>query len=171
MGHSKKTSKKLTAYELDISHYLPRPFGIFDKRIPPMYSKELLDLANDMAFKKMSAMPFEQKYPMSRIEKSVVVVTQIILYEVVPYHKSIVSEAQILTEKLDFIKARLAENDTHNLMNSVLIVKMMHKKRGLPEPDFLKNIDVFTKNSVDDLWNMQDHAFDQMEEQFNNLTF
>ncbi len=36
---------------------------------------------------------------------------------------------------------------------------------------FIKKINLFTNKSIDELWNIQDHDFENMEEKFNNLKF
>jgi hypothetical protein len=166
MPYIKKSSKQFLAYELDLWYISPSKACTYDKRIPPMYSKALLDLANNMAFKQMSLMPFEEKYPAVRIQNTVNAVKTIIQNEILPFHQSISME-QILNAKIDIIKNRLQQNDTHNLLGEVTVVKLMCKKMGIAEPDFIKDINIFTNQSIDDAWNMQHHDFDNMEARFN----
>lgn len=161
---------------LNYKHHYPLFFTngkgtIFDKRIPQMYSLELINLANDMAFKKMAAMPFEEKYPTKKIENCANRVTEIITTEVIPINESMNSEQKILDFKIESALAKLNEMDTHNTMYEILIIKIMCKKMKINEPQFITDINAFTNKSIDDLWNMQEFEFDKMEERFNNLKF
>ena len=165
----KKASKQFLAYELDIWHFYRGSFTIYDETIPTMYSKELLDLANNMAFKKMSEMPFETKYPINRIENSANVVKKIILTEIIPYHQSVTSIEQILNQNIETVQNRLKENDTHNLIGTIFVIKLICKKLKISEPDFIKPIDIYSNKSIDDLWNIQQHEFEKIESRFNDL--
>ncbi len=141
----------------------------FDQTIPQMYSQQLIDLANNMAFKKMAAMTFEEKYPLERIQKAVNRVTEIIVNEVIPKNQSMNTEQKLLDFIIKNILERLNQIDTHNIMWEILIVKIICKKMKIDEPQFVSDINIFTNKSMDDLWNMQDFEFDKMEERFNNL--
>ena len=88
-----------------------------------------------------------------------------------PYHNAINSVQQILTEKIETVKTRLDEHDTYNLIGTVFTIKLMCKKLKLDEPDFIQSIDVFSNNSIDDLWNMQHHEFGKLEGRFKKLDF
>ena len=164
-----KASKQFLAYALDIWQHYRGSFTLYDNTIPPMYSKELLDLANDMAFKKMAEMPFGKKYPMVRIQNSVNVVKNIIITEIIPYHQSITSAEQILFAKIDLLENRIKENDANNLINEIFVIKLMCKKLKIKEPDFIQPIDIYSNKTIDVSWNMQAHEFDKIEERFNNL--
>jgi hypothetical protein len=61
-----------------------------------MYSQTLMNLANNMAFKKMSAMSFEEKYPIENIKRTVFKVEEMIENDIIPFHQSISNEKQIL---------------------------------------------------------------------------
>lgn len=143
--------------------------GLFDKSIPQMYSKALIDLANNMAFKKMAVMIFEEKYPLNNIKQTVKRAEEIIVTEIIPSQQAMADERKILDFKIEALLKKLNEIDTHNIMWQVLIIKIMSKKLKLEEPQFIKDIKIFTNNTIDDLWNMQDYEFDKMEDRFNNL--
>ena len=145
--------------------------GHFDDRIPQMYSMKLMKLGNDMAFKKMAAMSFEEKYPLEKIKKTVQVVQEIITSEIVTCHNEMADEYKIIQFKIDNLVAKLNDLDTHNIMWEILIIKIMSKKLNIPEPTFVSDINIFTNKSIDDLWNMQDYDFENMEAKFNQLKF
>ncbi len=145
--------------------------GHFDDRIPQMYSAELIKLGNDMAFKKMAAMSFEEKYPLEKIKKTVTVVQEIITSEVIPIHNEMADEYKILQFKIDALLEKLNDLDTHNIMWEILIIKIMSKKLNIPEPKFVSDITIFSNKTIDDLWNMQDYDFENMEAKFNQLKF
>ena len=73
--------------------------------------------------------------------------------------------------KIDQLLNRLNEIDTHNIMWDLLIIKIMSKKLNVLEPKFVTDINIFTNNSIDDLWNIQEYDFENMEAEFNNLKF
>ena len=56
-------------------------------------------------------------------------------------------------------------------MWDLLIIKIMSKKLNVLEPKFVTDINIFTNNSIDDLWNIQEYDFENMEAEFNNLKF
>ena len=145
--------------------------GHFDDRIPQMYSQELMKLGNDMAFKKMAAMSFEEKYPLEKIKKTVEVVQEIITSEVISSHNEMADEIKILQYKIDNLVAKLNDLDTHNIMWEILIIKIMSKKLNISEPTFASDITIFSNKTIDDLWNMQDYDFENMEAKFNQLKF
>jgi hypothetical protein len=145
--------------------------GHFDETIPQMYSKELFALTRDMAFKKMSAMSFEEKYPLVNIQRTVDRVKEIIETEIIPIHQEMSNEKKILNLKINNLLEKLNEIDTDIIMWDILIIKIMSKKMKLEEPKFIKDIKIFTNKSIDPSWNMQLFEFDKMEEKFNNLKF
>lgn len=166
-----KASKKILAYALDASMGQDKVYCTFDRRIPPMYSKQLLDLANKSDLKGMAQMAFEDKYPIERIEKSASIVLNQILTEIIPFHQTITSETQIYNHYISIAKDRYAKKDFHNLINLIIVIKIMCKKQNIPEPLWIQEILVFSNNTIDDLWNMQFHKFSEMESQFNHLKF
>lgn len=145
--------------------------GHFDKTIPQMYSQELVDLANNMAFKKMAAMTFEEKYPALKIQKTVNRALEIISNEIIPNNQSMNSEQKLLDFVTNNVEVKLNQIDTHNINWQLLIIKIMCKKMKIEEPKFVSDINIFTNKSIDDLWNMQEFEFDKMEERFKNLKF
>jgi hypothetical protein len=114
-----------------------RPSGChWDKSIPTMYSKQLLDLANNMAFKKMAAMPFEEKYPIERIQKCVESVDKIITDRIFPTFK-------LYQSSNDFYKhyASLITNTKEEEMYwfNILLTKLFSKLTNNSEPDIIKS--------------------------------
>jgi hypothetical protein len=145
--------------------------GYLDGSICQMFSKELLKLANNMNFKEMSKMSFEEKYPIGNIQRTVNWAKNFIYKEIIPNQNEMAFEQKLLDFKIDNLSAKLKEIDTHNVMCDVLIIKIICKKMKIDEPKFIKDIEIFTNQSIDDLWNMQSYEFDKMEEKFNNLKF
>lgn len=145
--------------------------GFFDETIPQMYSRNLLELANNMAFKKMAAMPFDEKYPPEKITKMVDRVAEIITAEVIPNNQKFNSEQKLLDNLIESVLTKLNAVDTHNTLTTIFVIKVMCKKMKISEPTFVSGIRIFTNQSIDDLWNMQNFDLDKMEEKFNNLKF
>ncbi|MCC7244989.1 MAG: hypothetical protein IT269_04890 [Saprospiraceae bacterium] len=167
-----KASHQLLAYTLPAQVNQPKKDDAhLTYPIPQMYSRKLIELANDMKFKEMAAMSFEEKYPMEKIAKTAEMVSKFILHEVVPFHNTYTDEKQILDFYLLSAEKRYRENDLFNISYFVFPAKLMCKKLGIAEPDFLRDINLFTNQSVDELWNMQHHDFQNMEEKFNTLKF
>jgi hypothetical protein len=54
-------------------------------------------------------------------------------------------------------------------MWDVLKIKIMNKKLKLDEPQFIKDIPLFTNQSIDDLWNIQGYDFKIKEEKYKQL--
>lgn len=145
--------------------------GFFDTSIPQMYSKALVELVNNMAFKKMSAMSFEEKYPLENIQRTVKKTAEIIIEELIPIHQSMADDKKILDYKIENLLIKLNKIDTQNMMWDILIIKIISKKLKIEEPQFIMDIKIFSNNTIDDLWNMQLFDFHTMEEKFNNLKF
>jgi hypothetical protein len=53
-------------------------------KVPVMYCKAALDLANDMNLRALGAMEYEEKYPRARIEKSALLFIELVKNEVFP---------------------------------------------------------------------------------------
>ena len=64
--------------------------------IPQMYSKKLIELANLMRFKEMSAMPFEEKYPIEKIRNTANIALKIVIDDLLPLQSIINNENDIL---------------------------------------------------------------------------
>ena len=166
-----KITKKLLAYELPM--YIAQPRVTNNQKYPfiQMSSRKLIELANNMKFKEMAALPFEEKYPIANIQKMAEVTESYIKNEIIPFHNSFIDEKQILDEYIVHAEKKYIEQDFHNISFFVFPIKLMCKKLGIEEPDFIKKIDLFTNKSIDDLWNMQNHDFENLEEKFNNIKF
>lgn len=139
--------------------------------IPQMYSNQLIELANLMRFKEMAAMPFEEKYPMDKIIKTVEAAKQEIISEIIPFHNTINNEQDILNWYIHKAEEQVKLNDYFNICSYAFPIKLMCKKLKIDEPQFIKDIDFFTKNSMDELWNLQSIDFKKLGEQFNAITF
>lgn len=165
-------TQKLLAYKLDASVYQPPVVNRAKYKITQMYSPELIQLANNMNFKAMAAMPFEKKYPMENIQKTVNTTTKFIKEEIVNFHNSYQTEHDILNWYINNCKHRITQKEELlGLANATLITKILCKKLNVPEPDFIQNIKIFTNQSIDPLWNMQYHDFENMEKKFNEAKF
>ena len=136
-----------------------------------MYSKAFNDLINTGNLKLMAAMPFEEKYPIEKIEKCANKVFEIVETELFSFIEKMVSENKILEHKKEQLLENLNKLETHNCMIEILNVKIMCKKLKIQEPQFIQDINIFTNKSIDDLWNMQDYEYDKMQERFDNLKF
>jgi hypothetical protein len=64
-------------------------------KIPVMYSRALLDFANNMNFKAMSKMPQDDKYPPDRILNSAKFVEDLIVNQVFPFFEKFKNTADI----------------------------------------------------------------------------
>lgn len=140
-------------------------------RLTQMYSRKLIELANNMRFKEMAALSFEEKYPMENIKKTVDTISNFIKNEVVAFHNSILSEKDILESYIEKCRERLLAKEYHNISTYLFPIKLMCKKMKIEEPDFVRAINLFTNESIDDLWNMQYHDFENLEKKFNELKF
>jgi hypothetical protein len=166
-----KASKSILAYEIPMRIIQPRTEESKIYKLTQMYSRKLIELANGMKFKELAAMQFEEKYPLERIQATVRVVADFINNETVPFHNSIYNLNQILEHHISHAEKQYMLNDFHNISYWVFPIKLMCKKLKIEEPDFVKNINLFTNQSIDDLWNMQNHDFQNLEHKFNHLKF
>jgi hypothetical protein len=167
----KKASAKFTSLEYSADIWPTSNLCPVDLKIPQMYSKELIQLANNMAFKKMSALPFEEKYPMVKITNTVAFAKKQIVENIIPFHALYSTDDQILNHYIQLAKDQFNKKDFYNLFYYVIPIKVISKKLKIVEPDFVQNINIFTNKSIDELWNIQDHDFDNMEANFNALKF
>jgi hypothetical protein len=114
----------------------------WDNTIPTMYSKQLLDLANNMAFKKMAAMSFEEKYPIERIQKCVERVENIITDRIVP-------NFNLYKSSNDFYKyySNLVTNTKEENLYwfNVLLLKLFSKLTNSSEPEIIKSNRTYLK--------------------------
>ena len=123
--------------------------------IPQMYSKKLIELANLMRFKEMSAMPFEEKYPIEKIRNTANIALKIVIDDLLPLQSIINNENDILDWYLMKAKGQLERNEINNISYYAFPIKLMCKKLKINEPPLIKEIDLFTKDSIDSHWNMQ----------------
>jgi hypothetical protein len=100
-------------------------------KIPVMYSRALLDFANNMNFKAMSRMSQDDKYPPDRILNSAKFVEDLIVNQVFPFFEKFKNTADIYNYLL-----KQAEKDP-NSINFTESVKDIYRefavKLGLPE--------------------------------------
>lgn len=164
-----KASKSILAYELPMMVIQQRTNESKIYKLTQMYSNKLVELANGMKFKEMAAMPFEEKYPLEKIQATVAVVTDIIKNETIPFLNSYNNLNQILEYYIHHAEQQYKIKDFHNIGYWVFPIKLMCKKLKKAEPNFIKNINLFTNQSIDDLWNMQYHDFQNLEYKFNQL--
>ncbi|MBK9634982.1 MAG: hypothetical protein IPO64_10850 [Bacteroidetes bacterium] len=134
--------------------------------IPQMYSKKLIELANLMRFKEMSAMPFEEKYPIEKIRNTANIALKIVIDDLLPLQSIINNENDILDWYLMKAKEQLERNEINNISYYAFPIKLMCKKLKINEPPLIKEIDLFTKDSIDSHWNMQLIEFETLENRF-----
>ena len=134
--------------------------------IPQMYSKKLIELANLMRFKEMSAMPFEEKYPIENIRNTANIALKIVIDDLLPLQSIINNENDILDWYLMKAKEQLERNELNNISYYAFPIKLMCKKLKINEPPLIKEIDLFTKDSIDSHWNMQLIEFETLENRF-----
>ena len=134
--------------------------------IPQMYSKKLIELANLMRFKEMSAMPFEEKYPIEKIRNTANIALKIVIDDLLPLQSIINNENDILDWYLMKAKEQLERNELNNISYYAFPIKLMCKKLKINEPPLIKEIDLFTKDSIDSHWNMQLIEFETLENRF-----
>lgn len=167
-----KLTKNFLAYKIPIMVIQHKNQWVENKYpITQMYSQKLIDLAKGMKFKEMSALSFEEKYPMDKIVKTVEVVAAYINNEVIPFHDFYQEESQILEEYIELAKEKFEQNDLCNISNYIFPIKLLCKKMKIEEPNFVKKINLFTNQSMDECWNIQSHDFDNLEQKFNELKF
>lgn len=75
--------------------------------IPVMYSKKALELANNMNFKELAKVPFEEKYPTERIIHSANFVYDLIIEKLFTYISHQANEK-------DIYNIRLKDSEIHN---------------------------------------------------------
>lgn len=134
--------------------------------IPQMYSKKLIELANLMRFKEMSAMPFEEKYPIEKIRNTANIALKIVIDDLLPLQSIINNENDILDWYLMKAKEQLERNELNNISYYAFPIKLMCKKLKINEPPLINEIDLFTKDSIDSHWNMQLIEFETLENRF-----
>ena len=134
--------------------------------IPQMYSKKLIELANLMRFKEMSAMPFEEKYPIEKIRNTANIALKIVIDDLLPLKSIINNENDILDWYLMKAKEQLERNELNNISYYAFPIKLMCKKLKINEPPLINEIDLFTKDSIDSHWNMQLIEFETLENRF-----
>jgi hypothetical protein len=134
--------------------------------IPQMYSKKLIELANLMRFKEMSAMPFEEKYPIEKIRNTANIALKIVIDDLLPLQSIINNENDILDWYLMKAKEQLERNEINNISYYAFPIKLMCKKLKINEPPLINEIDLFTKDSIDSHWNMQLIEFETLENRF-----
>lgn len=166
-----KANKKLLDIRYEAAIWVEKKERNKGISIPQMYSIQLIELSNMMRFKKMAEMSFEEKYPSDKIKKTVEVVKQGILSEIIPFHNTINNESDILNWYLSKAKEKVEMSDYYNICNYVIPIKLMCKKLRIDEPQFIKDINLFTNHSIDKLWNIQSVDFDSLKERFDAIEF
>jgi hypothetical protein len=100
-------------------------------KIPVMYSRAALDLANNMNFRGLSQMLQDDKYPPERILNSAKFVEDLILNQVFPFFEKFKNTADIY----DYLREKAEKSpETINFTDSVLdVYKEYSTTLGLPE--------------------------------------
>lgn len=166
-----KAIKKLIAIQYEAYVWQGKKMSKSEFKIPQMYTRQLIELANMMRFKEMAAMPFEEKYPIENIKKTVEVVHQQIIQEIIPFHNTVHSEIDILNWYIQKALVQIDSKDYHNIFSFAFPIKMMCKKLRIDEPPFIKAIDFFTNDSMDILWNNQSIDFNSLKARYDAIVF
>jgi hypothetical protein len=100
-------------------------------QIPVMYSRALLELANNMNFKAMSKMPQDDKYPPERILNSAKFVEDLIVNQVFPFFKKYKNTSDIY----EYWRERIEKDPDSVHFNDYIkeMLKEFSLKSGLPE--------------------------------------
>jgi hypothetical protein len=99
-------------------------------KIPVMYSKKTLDLANNMNFRALSQMPQDEKYPPERILNSANFVENLILTRVMPFFDSFQNKNDIFNHLSEQVKN--SSEDISPLFTD--LVAQYSETLGLPKP-------------------------------------
>lgn len=163
--------EKITKSMFDIPYnfrILEPSFFYFDENIPQMFSKKMLETSS---LKTMSKIPFDEKYPMARIKNTADYIERKILQEIIPFHQTWQSEGQILEALLKNIGERYAEGAYFGLIQDVAVAKIILKKMKIEEPDFIRAIEIFSKQTEDESWNMQEFDVQKSKKMFLDQIF
>lgn len=166
-----KAYKKLTAtggFEWQIFNHIWYSDSDGKLIIPMMYSRETLDLANDMNLRALAQIPFERRYPMPRIVSCVAKVESLILSQILPFFDNNKSDEVIfeqLCEKLD--KTDVTEIGGH----FIFLVKLYAKKLGVAVPEKIRNDVSYIQYFKDGFGYMNKIDFDALEAQLTNYKF
>ena len=162
-----KITQKMFGFPLNFR--LPEPrFVYFDESLPQMYSRKLLE---SPTLKAMSEIPFEEKYPLEKIKNTADYIERKIFQDIIPFHNKFQSEKELLEILLKQIGERYAEGNDFGLMQDIAVAKIILKQMKQEEPDFLRAIDIFTKISFDESWNLQDFNAQESKKLFDLWKF
>lgn len=137
--------------------------------IPVMYTQVVLDLANNMNFKALAQIPFEEKYPIARIQNCVNRVETLLNDNAFPFFEKYTTELKVYEVLCKSL------NETENLedtaSNLILSIKIYAKKLGLPEPERLKDYEHHITQLKESYGYMNKVDFDTLEERLANYKF
>jgi hypothetical protein len=115
--------------------------GLVDKngqlQIPTMYTKAILDLANNMNFKALAALPFEEKYPIERINNCVATVEKYFINAISPFFEA--HKMPVVTYEYLYKTIETAKNVEDILVFQIVLLKLYAQKLGLPLPAKLQD--------------------------------
>jgi hypothetical protein len=138
-------------------------------KIPVMYSRKTLDLANSMNFKELAKLSFEEKYPADRILASANFVEDLIKAQVLPFFEAYKNDTDIYKNLCERLKKEpKIEWVAHNF---VLLIKLYAKKTGLPEPPELKEYLGFQERFKESHGYMDNMDFDTLEDKIKTYSF
>jgi hypothetical protein len=130
--------------------------------IPVMYSQKTLDLANDMNFKALAQIPFEEKYPLPNILNCVNKVESLCLDHIIPFFEQNNAPNKVyqtLCKKLEECE-KLEDFSFYQILQ----LKVYAKKLGQPEPDRLKGYTYYLEQYKAHLIGNPSLDFDTLEE-------
>jgi hypothetical protein len=138
-------------------------------KIPVMYSRKTLDLANSMNFKELAKLSFEEKYPADRILASANFVDDLIKTQVLPFFEGYKTDTDMYENLCERLKKEANIDWTSH--SFVLLIKLYAKKTGLPEPPELKNYHRFQERFKESYGYMNKVDFDTLEDRIKAYSF
>jgi hypothetical protein len=109
-------------------------------KIPVMYSKKTLDLANDMNLATLAKLPFEEKYPSKSIQASADFVFNLFTEKTIPSLNVNYSETEIYEKLLQKTKTEIQRNEASAI--HIFLLYLYAKKLQIALPDTVKNYDL-----------------------------
>jgi hypothetical protein len=138
-------------------------------KIPVMYSRKTLDLANSMNFKELAKLSFEEKYPADLILASANFVEGLIKAQVLPFFEEYKNDTDIYKNLCERLKKEpKIDWVAHNF---VLLIKLYAKKTRLPEPPELKKYKGFQERFKESHGYMDNIDFGTLEDKIKAYSF
>jgi hypothetical protein len=138
-------------------------------KIPVMYSRKALDIANTMNFKELAKLTFDEKYPPQHILASANFVENLIKTQVMSFFEGYKNDTDIYNRLCEQLKKE--ENLDWVSHHLVLLIKLYAKKTGLAEPVELQNYLRFQERFKESFGYMNKVDFDTLEARMEAFSF